>query len=96
MKIGRAVRKGCCLSLILFKSYIGYLTKEALKGFGGLIIIFRTMKCADNLVVLITEETVLRDVIDRLTEIEMWYQGKRMRRNLRKCESQSKDFQYKL
>lgn len=41
------------------------------------------MKYADNLVVLIKEETVLRDVIDRLTEIEMWYQRKRMRRNLR-------------
>ena len=31
------------------------------------------MKCADDLVVLMREETMLRGMIDRLSEIEKWY-----------------------
>jgi hypothetical protein len=31
------------------------------------------VKYADGLVVLMKEETVLRGMIDRLTEIERWY-----------------------
>jgi len=34
VKIGRGVRKGCCLSSILFSLYSEYLTKGALEGFG--------------------------------------------------------------
>jgi hypothetical protein len=34
VKIGRGVRQGCCLLPVLFKSYIEYLTKEAVKGVG--------------------------------------------------------------
>jgi len=34
VKIGREVRQGCCLSLILFNLYSKYLTKEALERFG--------------------------------------------------------------
>jgi hypothetical protein len=33
VKIGRGVRKGCCLSPILFNLYHKCLTKEALEGF---------------------------------------------------------------
>jgi hypothetical protein len=34
VKIGRGVRKGCCLSPIMFNLYSECLTKEALEGFG--------------------------------------------------------------
>jgi hypothetical protein len=34
VKIGRGVRQGCCLSLILFNSYGEYLIKETLEKFG--------------------------------------------------------------
>jgi len=53
VKTGRGVRKGCCLSPILFKFYCEYLTKEALEGpgtyrIGGQVI--RTVKYGDDLV----------------------------------------------
>jgi hypothetical protein len=57
---------------ILFKLYRDQLIKEALEGFGD----FRTggqaictVKYADDLVLLPDENTVVRDVIDRLIEI---------------------------
>jgi hypothetical protein len=34
MMIGREDRRGCFLSLILFKLYSQYLSKEAVEGFG--------------------------------------------------------------
>ena len=34
MMMGREDRKGCFLSLILFKLYCQYLSKESVEGFG--------------------------------------------------------------
>jgi hypothetical protein len=67
VKIGRGVRQGCCLSLILFNLYSEYLTKEALEGFGDFKIgaqVLRTVKYADDLVLLAKEETVLQGMFD--------------------------------
>jgi hypothetical protein len=63
--------KGCCLSLILFKLYSEYLTREALEGSrdfntGGQVI--RTVKYSDDFVLLAEEEMVLQGRIDRLIE----------------------------
>ena len=50
VKIGRGVRKRCCLSSILFNLYNECLTKEALEGSGDLKInIIQTVKYADDL-----------------------------------------------
>ena len=71
VKIGRGVRQGCCLLPILFNLYSVYLTNEALEGFGGFKIgqVIRTVKYADDLVVLAKEETVLQGMVDRTDEI---------------------------
>jgi hypothetical protein len=76
VKIGR-VRQGCCLSPILFSLYSEYLTKEALEGFGEFKIggqVIRTMKYADDLVLLAREEKVLQGMVDRLIEIGRRYE----------------------
>ena len=72
MKIGRGVRQRCCLSPIPFDSTVNTLPKEALEGFvdfkiGGQVI--RTVKYADDLVLLAKEEAVLQGMIERRTEI---------------------------
>ena len=72
MQIGRGVRQGFCLSLILFNLYIEYLAKEALDGLGDFNIggqIIQSVKYADDLVLMAKEETVLQGMIDKLTEI---------------------------
>jgi hypothetical protein len=72
VKIGRGVRQGCRLSLILFNLYSEYLTKEALVGLGYSKIRGETMynvKYTEDLLLLAKKETVLWGVIDRLTEI---------------------------
>jgi len=61
------------LSPILSKLYRQYLTKEALEGSrdfktGVQVIIFRTVKYTDELVLLAEEEIVLQSMIDRLIE----------------------------
>jgi hypothetical protein len=64
------------LSPILFNLYSEYLTKEALEGFGDFKIggqIIRTVKYANDLVLLAKEETVLQGMIDKLTEIGRRY-----------------------
>jgi hypothetical protein len=76
VKIGRGVRQGCCLSPILFNLYSEYLTKEALEGFGDLKIggqVIRTVKYADDLVLLSREGKVLQGMVDRLIEIGRRY-----------------------
>jgi len=76
VKIGRGVRQGCCLSLILFKLYSEYLTKDALEGLRDLKIggqIIHNVKYADELVLLAKEEMVLQDMINKLIEIGRCY-----------------------
>jgi hypothetical protein len=75
MKIGRGVRKGCCLSLILCNLYIQYLNNKALQGFGTFKIgqIIHTVKYTDHLVPVAMEDMVLQSMTDRLTEIRRCY-----------------------
>jgi hypothetical protein len=57
------------LSLILFNLYSVYHTKENLEGFGDFRIggqVICTVKCADDLVLQVKEETVLQFVIAKL------------------------------
>jgi hypothetical protein len=56
--------------------YSEYLNKEALEGLGDLKIggqFIHTVKYADDLVLLATEEKVLQDMIDKLTELGRCY-----------------------
>ena len=60
------------MSPILFNLYGEHLTKEALGGFGDFKRggqAFRTMKYADELVLLAKEEAVLQGKTESLTEI---------------------------
>ena len=52
-----------------------YLIKEALEGFGGFKIrpVIFNMKYADDVLLLVMEETVLQGMIDRVTEIARCY-----------------------
>jgi hypothetical protein len=68
VKTGRRVGQGCCLSPILFNLHSEYLTKEALEGFGDFKIggqVIRTMKYADDLLLLAREEKVLQGMVDK-------------------------------
>jgi len=52
--------------------YSEYLTKEALDGFGDFNIrrkIIKSLKYADDLVLMAKEQTVLQSMIDKLIEI---------------------------
>jgi hypothetical protein len=75
VKTGREVRQGCCSSPILFNLYSVYLAKEALKEFGDFKIeqVTRTVKYADDLVLLAKEEMVLQGMADSVTEIGRCY-----------------------
>jgi hypothetical protein len=64
------------LSPILFNIYSEYLIKEAFEGFGDIKIggqVIRTVKYADELVLLAKEETVLQGMTDRLIKIGRGY-----------------------
>jgi len=55
VKIGRGVRQGSCLLLILSNLYSKYFTKEALKGFGDFKIVeqvIHTVKYVEDLVLM--------------------------------------------
>ena len=73
MQIGRGVRKECCLLPILFNLYSECLTKEALDGLADFNIgeqIIQTVKYADDIVLMATEETVLQGMIDKLKLVD--------------------------
>jgi hypothetical protein len=58
VKIEIGVRRGCCLSPILFNLYSKYLTKEPIEKFVGFKMeeqVISTMKYADNVVLLAKE-----------------------------------------
>ena len=60
------------MSPILINVYNECLTKESLDGLGDFNIggqIIQIVKYADDLVLLVKEETVLQDMIDKLVEI---------------------------
>ena len=76
VQIGRGVRKGYCLSPILFKLCSECLTKKALDGLGDFNIggqIIQTVKYVDDLVRMAKEEMVLHDMVDKLIEIGSCY-----------------------
>jgi hypothetical protein len=63
VKTGRGVRKGCSLSPILINLYSEHLTKKLLEVFGDFRMrgqVIRTVKYADDLVLLAKEETLLQ------------------------------------
>ena len=73
VKTGRGVRRGCCLSPIMFNLYSECLTKEALEGFGDFKTggqIINTLKYADDFVLLAKEEKVLQDMIDKQLKLD--------------------------
>jgi hypothetical protein len=60
----------------VFDLYSEYITKEALEGFGDYKIggkVIRTVKYADDLVLLAKEEKVLQGMVDRIIEIGRRY-----------------------
>jgi hypothetical protein len=70
--MGKGVGQVCCLSPTLFNLYREYLTKEFLEGCGDFKIgrqAIRTVKYADDLMLLDREETLLLGMIVRLTGI---------------------------
>jgi len=78
VKNGRGVKQGRCLSPILFNLYSECLTKEALKGYEDFKIgrqIIHTMKYPDDLVLLAKEEKLLQDMIDKLSETKVLWNG---------------------
>jgi hypothetical protein len=76
VKSGREVRHRSCLSPIMFNLYSECLTKEALEDYGDFKIrrkIIRSVKYADDLVLLAKKEKVLQDMIDKLIETGSCY-----------------------
>jgi hypothetical protein len=72
VKIGRGMKQGFCLSLIVFNLYSKCLTKETLEGFGDFRMgrqVIHTMEYADVCMLLAKEERVLQGMTDRPIEI---------------------------
>jgi hypothetical protein len=75
VKIGRRIRRGCCWSPIPLNLYSEYLSKESLEGFGDYKIggqVIRTVKYADDFMLLAKEVAVLQSMITSLIEIGRW------------------------
>jgi len=84
VKIEIGVRKGCCLSQILFNLFSKYLTSDALEWFGDFRMeeyVICTVKYTDKFVLLAKKQMVLLGMIGRLIEIGRCY---RMKINLDK------------
>ena len=72
VKTGRSVRQGCCLLPVLFNLYSEYLINETVESCGNFKIGrqgTRTVKYADDLVLLAKETAVLQGMIERLIGI---------------------------
>jgi hypothetical protein len=65
-KFGSGVRQGCCLLPILLNLCSEYLTKEALEECGNFKIgqVIRTLKYADDLMMLAKAEAALQGMIE--------------------------------
>ena len=67
--IGRGVKRGCCVSPILYSWCNVYVIRKSFEGFrffkmGGQVIC--TVKYTDDLMLLVKEGMVLQDMVDRL------------------------------
>jgi hypothetical protein len=69
--IGRGVRQGCCLLPLSFDLYSEYVIQEALEGLGDFKVgqIICMVRYADDLVLMVKEETILQSMIDNLIEV---------------------------
>ena len=68
----RGVRQEWCLSPTVFNLYSEYLTNKDLEVFGDFKIggqVVRTVRQAEDFVLVVVEEAVLRGMTDRLIEI---------------------------
>jgi hypothetical protein len=86
VKTGRRVRRECCWSPIPFKFYGEYLNKESLEGFGDDKIggqVIRTLKYAEDFMLLAKEEAVLQSMIKCLNEIGSWCEMEKNEEKLR-------------
>jgi hypothetical protein len=75
VKIGRGVRRGCCLSPLLSNLYSEYVTQEDLEVLGDFKVgqVVSTVRYADDLVLLDKEETILQSITDKLIEVGRGY-----------------------
>jgi hypothetical protein len=72
VNIGRRVRQGCCLSLIVINLQSEYLTTEDREGFSDFKIGGQTVcivKYTDNLVLLAKEEMLLQGTIENVIDV---------------------------
>jgi hypothetical protein len=76
IKTERAVRQGCCLSLILFNLYSKYLSTEAPDGLGDFKIgqqVICTVKYVDDLTLLARDGIILQVMTDAVVKVIRWY-----------------------
>ena len=73
VEIGRGVRQGCCMSLILFNLYGGYLMKEALTEVGDFKIgrrIINNVRFVDDTAIIAKTQEELQDMVNRWLILE--------------------------